>query len=74
VGTPVIGWQRGGVAEILKELYPQGLVAVDDQVTLLIKLKQHIQTPQHVAPVNRFSLDDMCNQTLALYQNIIQPQ
>ena len=31
VGTPVIGWKRGGVAEILSQLYPQGLIEVDDQ-------------------------------------------
>ena len=72
VGTPVIGWQRGGVAEILSQLYPQGLVAVDDQATLLVKLKQHIQTPQQVLPVNMFSLDQMCQQTLALYQQVLQ--
>lgn len=71
VGTPVIAWQRGGVAEILSHLYPQGLVPVDDQATLLKTLKQHIQQPQVVAPVNMFSLDDMCNQTLALYQQIL---
>lgn len=71
VGTPVVGWQRGGVAEILSRLYPQGLVAVDDQVTLLQKIQQHIQKPQQVAPVTQFSLDDMCQQTLALYESIL---
>jgi glycosyltransferase involved in cell wall biosynthesis len=72
VGTPVIGWQRGGVAEILTELYPQGLVQVDDHSALLNKVKQHIHSPQSVAPVTQFSLANMCNQTLALYQQIVK--
>lgn len=72
LGTPVIGWQRGGVAEILTQLYPQGLVAVDDQATLLHKIQQHIQEPQEVAPVTMFSLEQMCQQTLALYEKILQ--
>jgi glycosyltransferase involved in cell wall biosynthesis len=72
VGTPVIGWKRGGVAEILTKLYPQGLIDVDDQAALLKVLKQHIDQPQPVPPVTSFSLDDMCNQTVALYQQIYE--
>ena len=31
VGTPVIGWNRGGVAEILSNVYPQGLVEAENE-------------------------------------------
>jgi glycosyltransferase involved in cell wall biosynthesis len=72
VGTPVIGWDRGGVAEILSRLYPQGLIAVGDQPALLNSIKAHIDTPQPVAPVGMFSLEEMCQQTLALYQQVVQ--
>ena len=72
VGTPVIGWNRGGVAEILSQLYPQGLITVDDQTALLNTLKTHIDTPQVVAPVQMFSLKEMCDQTLAVYQQILK--
>lgn len=71
VGTPVIGWNRGGVAEILSQLYPQGLIAVDDQMALLNTLKHHIEQPHHVPPVSRFNLKAMCDQTLALYQSLL---
>ncbi|ATO18781.1 glycosyl transferase [Acinetobacter sp. LoGeW2-3] len=70
VGTPVVGWNRGGVAEILSYLYPQGLIEVDDQEGLFKTLQIHIDTHQEVAPVTMFSLDDMCNQTLALYEQV----
>ena len=72
VGTPVIGWKRGGVAEILSSVYPQGLIPVDDHAELIRVVQQHIEQPQHVAPVTQFSLQDMCEQTLALYQDILK--
>ena len=71
VGTPVIGWNRGGVAEILERLYPQGLVSVDDQNTLIENIKQHIQTRPQPAAVEQFSLAQMCEQTLTLYQSVL---
>lgn len=71
VGTPVIGWNRGGVAEILAELYPQGLIPSEDMNNLLGTIKQHIEQPQQVSPVTLFSLSDMCQQTLDLYQQVI---
>lgn len=74
VGTPVIGWNRGGVAEILSQVYPQGLIAVDDQVTLLKTLQQHIHQPQNVQPVHLFNLKAMCDQTLDLYQSLLIPK
>ena len=70
VGTPVIGWKRGGVAEILTQLYPQGLIDVDDKSALLSTVKQHIDQIQSVAPVTIFSLKDMCGQTLDLYKRV----
>ncbi|WP_130804138.1 glycosyltransferase family 4 protein [Acinetobacter ihumii] len=72
VGTPVIGWNRGGVAEILSRLYPQGLIDVDDREALFQAVQQHIDLPQYVEPVTQFSLDEMCHQTLELYQQIIK--
>ncbi|MEB3767174.1 glycosyltransferase family 4 protein [Acinetobacter sp. MD2] len=71
VGTPVIGWNRGGVAEILSAIYPQGLIEVDHSQQLIETVKQHIEQPQHVKAVTQFSLENMCQRTLALYQSII---
>lgn len=72
VGTPVIGWNRGGVAEILSNVYPQGLVEVENEKALLETVKKHIEQPQAVAPVTMFSLKDMCDQTLALYETVLK--
>ena len=72
VGTPVIGWDRGGVAEILANVYPQGKIAVDDKTALLNAVKLHIDQPQQVAPVTQFSLKDMCDQTIQLYKHVLK--
>lgn len=72
VGTPVIGWNRGGVAEILSHVYPQGLITVDDHTALFNTVQQHIDKPQQVKPVTIFSLKEMCDQTLALYQQVLK--
>ena len=72
VGTPVVGWKRGGVAEILSRLYPQGLIEVDDQTALFEAVQLHIDNPQYVAPVTQFSLKDMCDQTIQLYKRVAQ--
>ncbi|WP_180073315.1 MULTISPECIES: glycosyltransferase family 4 protein [unclassified Acinetobacter] len=71
VGTPVIGWNRGGVAEILSNVYSQGLVTVDDETQLLDTLKLHLDQPQHVQPISMFSLKEMCDQTLELYTQVV---
>ena len=72
VGTPVIGWNRGGVAEILSQLYPQGLIAVDDHAALFNAVKKHLDEPQQVKPVTTFSLKEMCDQTLYLYKQVLK--
>ncbi|MBP2989105.1 glycosyltransferase family 4 protein [Acinetobacter baumannii] len=72
VGTPVIGWNRGGVAEILSHVYPQGLVEAENEKALVETVKNHIEQPQTVAPVTMFSLKDMCDQTLELYQSVLK--
>ncbi len=71
VGTPVIGWNRGGVAEILSHLYPQGLIDVGDQAALLHAVQQHIDEPQGVEPVTMFSLKEMCDRTIDLYKHVL---
>lgn len=72
LGTPVLGWNRGGVAEILSTLHPNGLVEIDDQNSLVNKIKMEITHPSTIAPVHDFSLSDMCSNTLALYEDIVK--
>lgn len=53
-------------------MYPQGLVEAENEKALLETVKHHIEQPQTVAPVTMFSLKDMCDQTLELYQSVLK--
>lgn len=70
LGTPVVGWDRGGVAEILNRCYPVGLVPPEQGELLLAKIKGLLTTPVAPQPVQDFSLQDMTDQTLAVYRQV----
>jgi glycosyltransferase involved in cell wall biosynthesis len=67
IGTPVIGWNHGGVGEILTTCYPQGAVTLQNRVELLDKSMQLIKLPNPPKPITAFRLDAMCSNTLAVY-------
>jgi glycosyltransferase involved in cell wall biosynthesis len=71
VGTPVIGWNRGGVAEILSVLYPQGLVEPEHHQALITTLEALLANPTRPDTVQQFQLRQMTDQTLALYQQLL---
>ncbi len=70
LGTPVVGWSRGGVAEILSVCYPDGLVEPENPASLLETALTLLENPIPPAPVTQFSLQAMTDQTLALYEQI----
>ncbi|MBC7750371.1 MAG: glycosyltransferase family 4 protein [Candidatus Saccharibacteria bacterium] len=72
VGTSAVGWNRGGVAEILNCCYPQGLVEAENENALLETVEQLLSNPQPPAPVHDFQLSEMTDQTIALYSDMIQ--
>ncbi len=70
IGTPVIGWNHGGVGEILTTCYPQGAVTLQDMTELMAKSIQLIQQPNPPKPISAFRLDAMCSDTLAVYEKL----
>ena len=73
IGTPVIGYNHGGVSEILGALFPEGAVNLDDMDQLIEKTAQILKgNHAEITPNETFLLSNMQNQTLALYQNIIK--
>ncbi len=72
VGSSAVGWNRGGVAEILSRCYPQGLVEAENEALLLQTVEQLLSNPQPPAKVYDFQLTQMTDQTLALYADMIQ--
>lgn len=70
LGKPVIGYAHGGVAEILLQMYPDGLVTPGDAGAVGERLRTFIH---HAPPVPRehpYTLDRMLSATLSLYQEL----
>lgn len=69
MGVPVLGYDHGGVGEILRRAYPEGRVPVGDEETLLAR----VLTFMRAAPTpgaQPFTLEAMLDKTLALYDEL----
>jgi glycosyltransferase involved in cell wall biosynthesis len=70
-GAPVIGWDHGGVGELLARHFPQGRVAPGDQAALLATTLGLLSSHQRPAAIHPQSLADAQAQTLNVYQSLI---
>jgi glycosyltransferase involved in cell wall biosynthesis len=72
MGVPVIGYDHGGVGEVLAQLYPQGRVALGDPESLYRTVTESLGSAQSPLPNDRFLLREMVTQTLDCYQELLQ--
>jgi len=70
LGTPVVGYDQGGVGEILRRIYPSGLVATGDLVGLTAHVTALLREKEPVPSQSAFPLQRMLDDTLALYQDL----
>lgn len=70
LGTPVVGYDHGGVGEILARMYPAGRVPVGDLEALTAKVMALLRQASPVSPEPAFPLQRMLDQTLTLYQTL----
>lgn len=71
LGKPVVGYDCGGVGELLGSLFPAGRVPLGDSARLLeatLAILRDNPTPAAVA--EPFTLDAMCRATFAVYQEL----
>ncbi|EAQ96956.1 glycosyltransferase family 4 protein [Congregibacter litoralis] len=71
-GRPVVGYDHGGVAEILSALYPRGAVPVRDTAAAATQVAAILSG--QVAPPRRntqFLLDVMARDTLSVYEELL---
>ena len=72
LGIPTIGYNQGGVKEILEELYPYGSVEVDNHEMLVEKSISVLDGNNTNVKVNtRFITSRMCSDTLNFYKEIL---
>ena len=69
-GAKVVGWNHGGASEILSELFPQGLVKLNDMNELL-NTTNLIAKSNSSPRENTFTASRMTDSTINLYQNLI---
>lgn len=73
LGKPVIGYDCGGVGELLGTLFPAGRVPLGDRVRLVEVARAIIQTcPRPLSVGAPFTLEAMCRATLAVYRELVR--
>jgi glycosyltransferase involved in cell wall biosynthesis len=65
-GRPVVGWDHGGVGELLSRYFPDGKVPLGDETSLLATTLRVLSAPAP-APIHPTTLQQMQAQTLELY-------
>ena len=70
-GSKVIGWNHGGTKGILEELYPDGLVELDNIDDLAEKVINLSNMTNNMPKENIFTSERMTNQTISLYQDLL---
>jgi glycosyltransferase involved in cell wall biosynthesis len=72
IGTPVVGYNHGGVAEILAAQFPEGAVPVGDRSLCASRIQSLLQrtSPVEIAETC-FNRSVMLSQTLAVYSEIL---
>ena len=68
---PVLGYDHGGVGELLTDLYPAGRVPPGDRERLAERAAELLRAAPAIAPLQRYRLADMQAATLALYDGLV---
>lgn len=74
MGRPVVGFDHGGVSEVMFDLFPEGLIPVNNWNVLSEKIAQFIKHPPEVKPHCLFSNKEQFEQTMTVYQNLLGEQ
>ncbi len=70
LGVPVIGYDHGGVGEILATLLPEGRVSMGNMDELVTRVQSFLERTRSVSEANPYLLEHMLNKTLALYSEL----
>jgi glycosyltransferase involved in cell wall biosynthesis len=70
LGVPTAGYDHGGVGEILRAVYPAGLLPRGRIDAACEKIAQLLQQPEPVPAGDFFPLQNMLEQTVALYEQV----
>lgn len=70
LGTPVIGWDQAAFSEILKPLYPQGLVKQYNAQALCKAVRNQLECVTRPEMTDKFTMREMIGETISVYQRL----
>ncbi len=70
LGVPTAGYDHGGVGEILRTIYPEGLLPLEDIDTATKRIATLLQQPSPVTDDDFYPLRNMLSQTVGLYEQL----
>lgn len=70
VGTPVVGYDYGGTGEILRAVYPAGLVPVGDKSAAAARIAALLDEPVAVPREHPYTVEALQQATLAVYAEL----
>jgi glycosyltransferase involved in cell wall biosynthesis len=71
IGKPVLGWDHGGVGELLRALYPAGAVPLGDAGALAAAARHLLAAPAPMPVTIPHTLAAMQSATLELYDRLV---
>lgn len=74
LGTPVIGWDQAAYSEILRALYPQGMVKHYNAQVLCKTIKTQLENVSRPTISDQFTMQQMVKETLKLYEMLSNDQ
>lgn len=72
LGTPVVGWNKAAFNEILKPLYPQGLVKENTAYALCKVIRNQLENAMRPPITDRFTMQQMIDETLEVYRMLYE--
>lgn len=70
VGTPVVGYDYGGTAEILRNCFPAGLVPKGNIAAAADRIASLLASPQGVPREHPYTVEALQRATLAVYEEV----
>ncbi len=71
LGVPVIGWDHGGVQEVLSEIFPHGAVLPGNRAQLVERAREFLQRRPTVDRSTAFGLQESMQKTMAVYHQAL---
>jgi glycosyltransferase involved in cell wall biosynthesis len=72
IGVPVVGYDHGGVGEILQAIFPQGKTGLGDGSQLFASVTSLLSKPVTVIKTDLFLKKDMLANTLNVYEDLLK--